>query len=62
MTERKSLAAKGYDPRTRDNGMGWICTIEVNRRVLTFNGVTEQAAVDRAVEFVERLEAGRLAR
>lgn len=56
MDARKFLSDKGYDPQTADRGMGWICTIEVNMRVQTFNGVTEKVALERAVEYVELLE------
>ena len=56
MDVRQILADKGYDPQTADQGMGWICTIEVNRRIQTFRGTTEQAAVTRAAEYVAVLE------
>ena len=52
MNLRKSLADKGYDPQTDDKSMGWICTIEVNRRVQQFHGVTEEDALSRAGVYV----------
>lgn len=56
MDARKYLSDKGYDPQTADRGMGWICTIEVNMRVQTFNGVSEDVALRNAVKYVELLE------
>lgn len=56
MDARKYLSDKGYDPQTKNMGMGWISTIEVNMRVQTFHGVSQRVALERAVEYVERLE------
>lgn len=56
MDARKYLSDKGYDPQTKNAGMGWMCTLEVNMRVQTFHGVNEKVAMERAVEYVVRLE------
>lgn len=45
MTERNSLHHKGYDPQTKNQGMGWQCDIAVNGAIKSFRARAEREAM-----------------
>lgn len=57
MTTTETLAAlqaQNLDPQTHNMGMsGWICWLDVNNEIKSFDGGTEAEAVEKAWKWVQ---------